>query len=350
MAGAPGRVKAKATLAAELAARQLWFRLSEPMQERVQRRLGGRGSSAGPPPARISCDELAAGLRALHPEPPRLLLVHSSADRLRLLGADGEPMPGPKAALAVLEILEEWVGREGTLCMPTHPLYRADPGFLYDKSDLVLEYRPDRTPSSVGLVTEYFRRSPGTLRSRHPLSSLAARGPLAEELLEGNLNDREPLPHGADSGYLRLCQAGASVLGIGLAPQRYMTILHVPEEVRDADWPVPDFFLRRRFRVTDAEGTAEVVVRERRPEFVRSLSMGQLCRDVREDGILREAEIGGIPAGVIDARAMWQMMVERQRATTYPYFLTRIAAIGRAPRPPTPPSSRRPPPSRQKET
>nr|MDJ0786637.1 hypothetical protein [Myxococcota bacterium] len=114
-----------------------------------------------------------------------------------------------------------------------------------------------------------------------------------------------------------------------------------PEEVRDQDWPVPDFFLRRRFRLTDAEGSREVVVRERRPEFVRALSMGRLCRDVRERGILRESEIGGIPAGVIDARAMWEMMVERQRTSTYPYALARLAGVGRAPRPRMEPSPHR---------
>ena len=40
-----------------------------------------------------------------------------------------------------------------------------------------------KTPSAVGLVNELFRRQPGVQRSLHPYNTLAARGPLAAELL-----------------------------------------------------------------------------------------------------------------------------------------------------------------------
>lgn len=322
--------------AAEVLTRQVWFRLPEPWTEGA-RRWSARRRRRPAPPASLTAEHLAEGLRELLPRPPRLVLVHSSVDRVRLLGRDGRPLAITKAALEIRRVLDELLGAETTLCMPTHPLYKGDPGFLYDKAGLELSYSVSRTPSSVGLLTEFFRRERGTLRSAHPLSALAARGPRAKALLEGNLNEREPLPHGVDSGYFRFCREGGVVLGLGLPPSRYMTVLHVAEEVKDADWPVPGFFRRRRFRVTDeGGGERRVVVRERRPEFVRSLAMQRLCRDVRAEGILREAQIADVPAGVIDARAMLEMMETRQRGgATYPYVQPGLARWPAAPPPPS---------------
>lgn len=237
--------------------------------------------------------------------------------------------PG-KAALWLTQELIRAVGPQGTLCMPTHPLYPDNPGFMFDKSELVLSYHIERTPSSVGLLTEMFRRTPGVRRSAHPLSSLAVRGPLAEELLHDNLNDRRPLPHGRDSGYYRFCLRGGGVISLGLGVIKPLTILHVAEEVRDETWPVPGFFYERQFEVREGQSKPRrVVVRERRPEFVRSLALSVARRDMLRLGILEETVISGVRSDVVDARGMLQLYQDKQRYSTYPYFLPRLARLGR---------------------
>jgi aminoglycoside 3-N-acetyltransferase len=241
-------------------------------------------------------------------------------------------MPAGKAAVWLIEVLTSALGDCGTLTMPTHPLYKENPGFMVDKSDLVLTYSPQKTPSSVGLLSEFFRRAPGTLRSRHPLSSLAARGPLAEELLADNLNDREPLPHGAESGYYRFCQRGGLVVGLGVQLIKPLTILHVAEEVRDRDWPVCDFFYTRRFEIDDGGEKRLVTVRERRPEFVRGLALGQCRRDFLGHGILNEGCLGGMQVETVRSRQLLEWMQARQRGSTYPYYWTTLSRLGRPPK------------------
>jgi aminoglycoside 3-N-acetyltransferase len=226
-------------------------------------------------------------------------------------------------------MLLDLVGEGGTLCMPTHPLYKGDRGFLDDKTDLELVYQSWRTASSVGLLTEMFRRDPMTLRSEHPLCSLAARGPLSSSLLKGNLNDDLPLPHGRHSGYFRFCAGGGTVVGIGLPLYRYATVLHCAEECADADWPVKNFFRVRHFIVESQGGQRrQVSVRERRPEYVRSLALGRLRADALRAGVLREQTVKGLRLDALDAKGFFEMMLDKQRHGPYPFVYPRLAMVG----------------------
>jgi acyl carrier protein len=156
-----------------------------------------------------------------------------------------------------------------------------------------------------GVATE-FPALAGHARSRHPLSSLAANGPLASDLVGGNLRGEEPLPHGRDSGYHRFCEMGGRVISLGVPLVKVLTVLHVAEEVRDDSWPVGGFFYRRRFDVEDESGQRhETTVRERRPEFVRALLLRRVRRDLIAHGILSEGQVGGVQADVVEGQALW---------------------------------------------
>ena len=251
---------------------------------------------------------------------------------LQAAGETGIGKLGPVAtASAILREMIAAVGDEGTLVLPTHPHYRDDPGYhsRVEKSRLVLNYDPERTPSSVGLVSELFRRYPGSLRSHHPLQTISCRGRRAEELLCGNLNDDKPLPHGAHSGYYRFCVARGLVLSIGVPLIKCCTLIHVAEDVRDADWPIRNFFRERRFRVRRlGRDERDWIVRERRPLFVRSYCDGQLHRDLLREGILTEGYAGTIRFDYANARSIFEYLMHRNSSTGYPYFLTRLAQLG----------------------
>ncbi len=311
-----------AVTAAEISARQLYWRL--PVLVTLLARMR-RAETRRPRPL-VDLPELEERLLRVTEGRSRLLMVHSSLDGIALRSPGRETRANlVSAASTVLRLLGKISGAEGTLAMPTHPLYPKDEEFLADKSDLVLDYDPRKTPSKVGLLTEMFRLSPGTRRSLHPLSSLACRGPLAEALLHDNLNDRRPLPHGVDSGYARICRESGLVVSIGCPLMHYVAVFHAVEDSCDADWPVPNFFRERRFRVAGTD-RSEWVVRERRPEFVRCVARERLHRDWRREGILHESTVNGLRIDWASARDIFEFQMSRSRSG-YPYYLTRWAGV-----------------------
>lgn len=315
---------------AEVAARQVYWRAPW-LVERMRKRRH-RQTSPGHEKPTIPSSALADRIHKAVAKCNRLLMVHASLDSFIVHGEGGQLTPA-QSALWLIETLTNALGPDGTLCMPTHPLYPENPGFMFDKSDLVLNYRVDRTPASTGLLAEMFRRTSGVRRSRHPLSSLAVRGPLAEQLLEDNLNDRRPLPHGRDSAYFRFCQFDGGILGLGVNLIKVLTVLHVPEEARDETWPVRNFFQERHFNVQDGRNDSmQVVVRERRPEFVRSLALSLVRKDLIGQGIMEEVSKSGVRCDYVQSGPLLRLFEEEQRASTYPYFLPRLAALGGPPK------------------
>lgn len=66
----------------------------------------------------------------------------------------------------MLAALKEAVGAKGTIIMPTF-------SYSFTKKEV---YDPDKTPSTVGVLTEHFRKQPGVKRTEHPIFSAAAWG------------------------------------------------------------------------------------------------------------------------------------------------------------------------------
>ena len=279
-------------------------------------------------PPSVTAPELENHLASVIPASDKPCLVHSSVGGFGLRDKQGELLGGMAVAMWLLRTLRTCIGHEGTLCMPTHPNYKDDPGFMFDKSRLIFQYDANRTPSRVGLLTELFRRQKNSYRSLHPLSSLCANGPMAAQLISENLAVDEPLPHGLNSAYHKVCVAEGTVVGIGLSLIKSMTILHVAEELADQAWPVSDFFYRRRFEIADPHGSQQsIVVRERRPEFVRSLVLSQVHRDLLTEGILKQHHFQGIRIETAAAASVLQYFQDRQRKSTYPYLWPRVSRI-----------------------
>jgi len=208
----------------------------------------------------IGRDEMRSVLSRLI-DGSEILFVHSS------LSNCGRFTAGPTDVLAGLsEFCDTLVLPTHTYCYPTSP---EEPGVLFDR---------DTTPSKTGLLTEIFRKQPGSTRSIHATHSLAASGALAEKICSDH--HRHDSPCGAGTPYSRLVEYKASVLLFGVTFHSY-TLYHTAEDASGSEFAYEQGTLDR-LRVVDEEG---------QPCECRSRRQTRTPRRFAETGVLLE-EVG----------------------------------------------------------
>jgi aminoglycoside N3'-acetyltransferase len=151
--------------------------------------------------------------------PGATVMLHSSMDEVarRVPKLD---------ALTLVQVLQDILGQEGTLLMPTFPFL----GSQLRYAETHDSFDPVRTPSRVGLATEVFRRMPGVVRSLHPTHPIAGWGRDAADLLATHHLGPTFGPH---SPLYKLRERAGLVVGLGTGLSSF-TILHVAEELHSA--------------------------------------------------------------------------------------------------------------------
>ncbi len=180
--------------------------------------------------APVTETSLRRDLAALGVEPGPPLIVHSS------LSAIGWVVGG---APTVVRALLAAVGDEGTLAMPAATPQCADPAtwsepripdrWLEQVRDNLPVFDPRTTPTGLGVIPETFRNWPGVLRSDHPVESVCARGPLADEITREHPLEFSEGP-GAPFGKLLDLDSRILLLGVGF---NRCTALHTAETLVD---------------------------------------------------------------------------------------------------------------------
>jgi aminoglycoside 3-N-acetyltransferase len=307
------------SLTGEVFFRQLYWR-SPLLRRAFSRLLAGKKNEIHFVPRQ----ELKDFLREIGVKEGALVMAHTSVTHLRIMesGEDAARTTFATTAQRLVNDLLELVGSSGTLVMPTNPAYQTEDfqRTTAERRNVVLAYDPRRTPCGVGLANELFRRRRDVVRSLHPYNTLAACGPLADSLFENNLNEDEPLPHGVYSSYYRLCERNALIIGVGATLRKYMTLVHVGEDVRDAEWPIKNFFERRQYRI-EIDGQEELhTVRQRRSEFGRLCSLRKVFLDLVREGILQRRMIAGFPLDWASAKDVFDYIMHKNRNSHYPYY------------------------------
>ncbi|MDZ4684902.1 MAG: AAC(3) family N-acetyltransferase [Planctomycetaceae bacterium] len=235
------------------------------------------------------------------------IIVHSS-----IAGLGGLKVANPQA---VLQLFRQ-IGQERgvNLLFPTHPLLKTG-------SDGVLEYDPRRSPSTVGVISEFARRASGFQRSRHPLSSVAVCGPDADWYLRDNLQaEGKSLPHGRHSPYARLAERGGYAVCLGVSFERCLTMIHVAEELLDDRFPRGLEFEELPVRIREGDSTMLATVRRRSPRQLPNWSLWGIQRDLVAVGAVRRHRVGGVIVDIADCRHVVSYMQERALRDGYPYL------------------------------
>jgi len=185
--------------------------------------------------------DLVRDLAALGVDPGDVLFIHSS---FKSLGA----VEG--GAATVVEALEQAVGTEATLLLPSFNLGKNGNEARAAGWDI------RTTPSTVGYLSEFFRTMAGTVRSDHYSHSVAARGRDAEWFVSGHRErtgmtspwDLEPwgYTYGSNSPMIRLLEREGSkilMLGVDYESSTYQHVVEVMDwHRRRADDPEAEYY------------------------------------------------------------------------------------------------------------
>lgn len=247
-------------------------------------------------------EDLKCALRQLGLAPGDVLMVHSAFDRF--VGFRGGP-------LEVVRALQETVGPEGTLLMPTTPFRRS--AIEYALNDPIFDAR--HTASQMGLITEIFRRSRGVVRSNHPTHSVAAWGRHADAMISGH--ERGDTPCGKCSPYARLLDCDGKILLAGVADHT-MTFGYVLVEALASRLAFP-VLTRQAYplRWRDEDGTVRLAhVRLFSPQLDHDIE--PLVRELKGRRQWHERRVGRLRLVLLLARDIWNAGMALADRGTFP--------------------------------
>lgn len=244
-----------------------------------------------------------------------LLLLHSSYAPFKGRG---------KSPNEIIDFLFELIGPEGTLAMPAMPKYKNSIGTNdYLKApdiDAVYHYDVKKSRIKTGVLPLMLHKRKSSLRSRHPINTMVAEGPLAAQLFQNNLLGNSPLACGEHSSWNKCVNNEAYIVGFGTDLTHSLTLIHVAEDLMDDNWPIDNWYVKKTFRITDDDFDVTKVLRERAPKWgALHFAERTLCRDLINSGILKSMIVEGVLVEVIKSKDLIDFLNNNNKSG-YPYF------------------------------
>jgi aminoglycoside 3-N-acetyltransferase len=298
----------------EVVVRNVYWR-SQFLVRAVNSRRKAKPVDDAKPPPRTSIDRVVENLASRGVGSGDILVVHSAY----------KAVSGGKKPRYVNEALKALVGDTGTLVMPAIPRFAGAPSgeqwVTGDVSSLVLDYDPETTPAWTGALPTDLLQVPSARRSLHPLNSVVAWGPHADDMLLNNLSGDRPFACGVGSSWSYCSANGAKVAALGVDMTHNLTMIHVAEDMQGERWCVPGWYRDREFRIKTPRGWERHTVRERHPRWGSyHYAERTLDKDLVRQGVLTFEDVDDVPVGLLDARVLVEFL-NRRNANGYPYYL-----------------------------
>lgn len=249
----------------------------------------------------IAPSAVTAALSSIGVRPGSLVLVHPDAIVAAQFPAmPAVPLNNEQRLDLLIEAIEAAIGGEGTLVIPTFS-YSFTKGEPFDISN---------TPSTVGMVSERFRKQPGVRRTADPIFSFAARGPRAQELCAIPVNEC----FGAQSVFAALHRLNAHIVDLGCSMSRGGTFVHYVETAHGVDYRYKKVFSGTVIARNGETSECSVVYNVRDLTRRSDADLRRLQKRLADDGKSRTAEVGRSRILAVTASdlfdTVWKMLDE----------------------------------------
>lgn len=224
------------------------------------------------------------------------ILVHPDA----IVAAQFPPMPAEQRLDLLIQAIEDAIGASGTLVIPTFS-YSFTKGEPFDVPN---------TASMVGMLSERFRTLPGVVRSRDPIFSFAARGPLAQELCAIPVKEC----FGSESVFAALHRLNVDIVDLGCSMSRGGTFVHYVETAHGVSYRYNKVFSGTVILPDRQTIESSVVYNVRDLSRKSEGDFRRLQKRLAGDGKLRSADVGRSRIMAVTANDLfdtaWKMLDE----------------------------------------
>ena len=207
-----------------------------------------------------------------------IVLVHASMDGLNHIGANDE---------IVFDLLSSMVNRGVTVVSTAYPTTN-----LNVKDKRMKPYNPEKTPCWTGMLSNRFVASPLTIRSTVPYNSLAAMGPLAQEMMADNLEAE--YVYGDHTPWKYCVEHHARILFLGTTSLDANTIQsHMLADYMGDRWPINNWYEEYDAPLKINGEVIEHKLKVQNYEWAKYIADYSTTRKLREKGFLKEYRISG---------------------------------------------------------
>jgi len=209
---------------------------------------------------------------------------------------------------SIYDSLNVVIGSSGTLVVPT---------FTQQVGRFGLPFNLEETESLTGVFGEYLRKRADSVRSLHPVFSVAAVGPCANEIC----NDVSAVAFGAESAFDRLVRIGAKAVCIGFDyySGHIVSLMHLVETA----FAVPYYYNKLVSAPVFANGVQIV-----KPFVINVKYLGMHCAfdynryidTLADNDDICTASIGRGEIHAVEARAMFDTGVSLLKTDIYAFL------------------------------
>jgi len=240
-----------------------------------------------------STEQLIADLEAAGVKRGDHLMVHASLSKIGFL---------EHGAQTLVDALKKCVGYEGIILMPTSPI--ASLQFDYVRQNPTFDVM--NTPSAMGAVSEYFRKSERVTRSLHPTEAVAAWGENSNDYIKDHA--QKETPYHWDSPYGKLIQKKGKILYIGVKLSNAGTHLHTLEDAFDVGVPVYSDEVFNLKVITEDKAELWVKTKVHNPVYSLKRRCDELFPLFLAHNACFQTKIGSAATWVFDAETMFETM------------------------------------------